>query len=364
MKKSYALFAVLAFFVLPSCAHSEEIKFNSPDDKKTMMFKPKGPGKVVLSGKWEGSAKSLEVGLFSPTQWMAYWRGNVVNKSFELSWDFKEKDLDEAGNRAWKIVMKARGGDAAGDVEITGSAIDPESADPSANASDGGSKPASSPSQAGKKGNDDVGMMPSLSPARLGGKEEVPAIALDDFGQRVRRAFLETPYYKPWVEKVTSNKKNARLDIRPLGLTVTPSVRKLQTRYGSISLTIRNVTLTPAQNVNLTESVSGSVETKIELLLRVELPGWHLLAIEMSPFEAYPGEPARITAVQVETKSLSRGEVAPPTSYPFSASETFLLIPILLSQPGEYLVTCQPIAREPTEILFILSSIELYRLSS
>lgn len=326
-----------------------EFDLNSREDKETLLFTPKGAGKVLLTGKWEGSAKSLEVALYTPTQWLARWRGVVSKNPFELSWDLSERDLEES-DRPWKIVLKARNGEAKGEAEVAGDAIEP--AGEKEEKTEGKEKKSVPKSKSEKE--DEV--------ARPG-KGDVPALPLDDFGLRVRRTFLETPFYKPWVDKITGGKKSARLEIRPLGLTVTPAVRKIQTRYGNLSLTVRNITLTPAQNVNLMESISGSVETRIELLMRVELPGWHLLALQVAPFAAYPGEPPRLTAMEVETRSLSRGEIIPPSSYPIAGAETILLVPVLISQPGEYLFTGRPIAREQAEILFVLGGIELYSLS-
>ena len=353
MKKSFsfraAALTALVFFLIPGRAFADPVGFdlNSRDDKKTLMFSPTAAGKVVLSGKWEGAAKSIEVGLYSPTQWIARWRGATAKNPFELTWDLSEKDLEES-DRPWKIVLRTKAGAAKGEAEISGDAVEPVE-----NKSDEkGKKPA------GK------GKPESEGDVTQPAKEEVPPLPLDDFGQRVRRTFLETPFYKPWVDKITAAKKNAKVEFRPLGLLVTPAVRKIQSRYGAMSLTVRNITLTPAQNVNLMESISGSVETRMELLVRVELPGWHLLAIQLAPFAAYPGEPPRLTAMEIETRSLSRGELQPPTSYPLAGVETVLLVPILFSNPGEYLVTGRPIAREQAEILFVLGGIELYRLSS
>ncbi len=336
---------VLLMVALSSNASSaSEFVLSNREDKETLMFTPKGSGKVNLTGKWEGSAKSIEVALFSPTQWIAYWRGTVTKNPFDLSWDFSEKELEESA-RPWKIVLRAKGGEAKGTVEVAGTAIEPGE---------------------GKEGEKEKKEETKLDkPYELSKpvKDEIPPIPLDDFGLRVRRIFMENPFYKPWVDKITSSKKNAKMEIRPLGLTVTPLVRKMNSRYGGMSLTVRNITLTPAQNVSLMESISGGVETSLELLMRVELPGWHLVALQLTPFTAYPGESPRITALQVETRSLSRGEVTPASAYPVSGTETVLLVPVLLSQPGEYLLTARPVAREPAEILFVLGSIELYRLS-
>ncbi|OGH59097.1 MAG: hypothetical protein A3G34_02095 [Candidatus Lindowbacteria bacterium RIFCSPLOWO2_12_FULL_62_27] len=324
---------------------AREFELDSKEDKVTFQFQPKGPGKVVLTGKWEGTAKVLDVGLYMPTAWLAHRRTTVKQNPFEMTWDLNEKELEEGTNRPWKIVLRTTGGSAKGEADVTGDALQTEE------------ERASKTKKDAPRSEADPGLS---APVR----EEGPPIALDDFGLRVRRGFLETPYYKPWVDKITSGKKNAKIDIRPLGLTVTPSIRKIQTRYGSLSLTVRNITLTPAQNVSLVESISGGVETRIELLIRVELPGWHLLAVQLSPFTAYTGEPPRLTSMQIETRSLSRGEVIPSTSYPLASGESILLVPIILSQPGEYLVSAQPIAREPSEVLFILGGIELYRLSN
>lgn len=333
---------VLILAAAPASA-AREFSLQGRDDKESMMFTPKGPGQVILSGKWEGSAKSLEISLYSPTQFFPHWRGTVTKNPFDLTWDFSEKELEES-TRPWKIVMRARGGDAKGEADVKGSAIE------SAEEKDGGKSETKS-------------SMDKPEELARPVKEEAPPIPLDEFGLRVKRTFLENPFYKPWVDKITSGKKGAKLEVRPLGLTVTPAVRKTNSRYGSLSLTVRNITLTPAQNVSLLESVSGSVETMVEVLMRVELPGWHVLALQLTPFTAYPGESPRMTALQVETRSLSRGEVTPPSSYPVSATDHVLLIPVLLSQPGEYLLTGRPIAREQAEILFVLGSTELYRLS-
>lgn len=335
---------VLVAFFWPSPSLAREFVLNSREDKETLMFTPKTPGKVNLTGKWEGAAKSLDVAIYSPTQFFPHWRGTITKNPFDLSWDFSEKELEESA-RPWKIVLKARGGEAKGTAEVAGTAIDP-----------GEGKEG----EKGKKEEPKTDKQDELSrPVR----DEVPPVPLDDFGLRVRRIFLENPFYKPWVDKITSGKKNAKVEVRPLGLTVTPLVRKTNSRYGGMSMTVRNITLTPAQNVSLMESISGGVETSLELLMRVELPGWHLVALQLTPFAAYPGESPRLTALQIETRSLSRGEVTPASSYPVSGTETILLAPVLLSQPGEYLLTARPVAREPAEILFVLGSIELYRLS-
>lgn len=329
-------------------SQAREFDLSNKDDKETLDFLPKNAGKVVLSGKWGGAAKSLDVALYSPNQLFAHWRGAVTKNPFELSWDFSEKDIEESP-RAWKIVLRARGGEAKGEVEISGNAV--EAAEEKED--NGSDKKSFSKPSAGKGTEVDRPV-----------KDELPPIALDDFGLRVRRAFLEMPFYKPWVDKLMMGKKSSKIEIRPLGLNVTPAVRKTQSRYGALALTVRNITLTPAQNVTLMESISGSVETRIELLMRLELPGWHLLALQLAPFSAYPGESPRLTALQVETRSLSRGEILPPTSYPLSVNESILLVPILISNPGEYLFIGQPIAREPAEILFVLGGIELYRIGS
>lgn len=342
------IFSCLILTLVPASVWADKTEFelNSRDDKKALLFTPTGPGKLVLSGKWEGSAKAIEASLYSPTQWIALNKTVTSKNPFELSWDLSEKDIGES-TRSWKVILRVKSGQAKGDAEITGDAV--ESAEDKE-----GKKGQTAPG----KGKSDMDM--EATPA----KEEAPPIPLDEFGQRARRTFLETPFYKPWVDKMTAGKKNAKVELRPLGLLVTPAVRKIQSRYGQISLTVRNITLTPAQNVNLMESISGSVETKLELLIRVEVPGWHLIAFQLAPFAAYPGEPPRLTAMEVETRSLSRGEIQPATSYPLSGVETILLVPVLFSQPGEYLFTGRPIAREQAEILFVLGGIELYRLSS
>lgn len=320
------------------------------EDKQTLLFTPKSAGKVLLSGKWEGSAKSLDVALYQPNQFFARWRGSISKNPFELSWDFSDKDIEESNGRVWKIVLRAKGGEAEGDADVTGDAVEKVEGDEGKGAGKDKPPDKSKPDKGG-----DVG------PAK---KDEEPALPLDDFGMQVRRTFVETPFYKPWVDKITAGKKSVKLQVRPLGLTVTPAVRKIRTRYGGLSLTIRNITLTPAQNVNLQESVSGSVETSIELLMRVEIPGWYLIAMQVEPFAAYPGEPARLTSMQAEIRSLSQGSVEPATSWPFSAESSLMLVPVLFSQPGEYVFSGRPIAREPAEILFVLRGIELYRLSA
>ncbi len=322
-----------------------EFLLKNREDKVTLEFQPKSAGKVTLTGKWEGAAKSLDVALYGPTQLFAHYRGVVTKNPFDLSWDFSEKEIGES-DRPWKVVLKAKGGEAKGTAEIGGEGI-------------AAAKPADKAEMPGSAGADAVeDDLPKPAP------EEAPPIPLDDFGVRVRRAFVETPFYKPWVEKLSAGKKTPKLDLRPLGLTVTPAIRKIQTRYGQLSLTVRRITLTPGQNVNLMESISGSVETTLELLIRVEVPGWHLVALQVSPFTAYPGEPPRLTSMQVDLRSLSRGEILPATSFPLSGADSLLLIPTILSHPGEYLFTARPIAREQAEILFILAGVELYRLSS
>ena len=352
---SSAIFALLCLSWAAE-SFSQDLSLTNREDKATLTFTPKAAGKVILSGKWEGSAKSLDAALYSPSQWIAHWRGSIVNKSFELSWDFTEKDIEES-DRPWKIVLRAKGGDAKGEVDVAGDAVEVNSDkgnQPPSDKNSAGRPKEKSPDQKSSKPDDIIHVT----------KDDIPAIPLGDFGFRAQRIFAETPFYKPWVDKITAGKKGAKAELRPLGLTVTPGIRKIQTRYGGLSLTVRNITLTPAENVSLTESLSGSVETQIEILIRVEVPGWHLLAVQIAPFSAYPGEPPRMTAMQVETRSLTRGEVIPATSYPMSTTEPILLIPILLSQPGEYLFTGRPLAAVQSEILFTLGGIELFRLSS
>ncbi len=348
--------------IAPRALAAKEFDLSGSEDKLTIPFTLKTSGKIVLSGKWDGKAKSLEWTMQSPTQWLPVGRGSIVNKSFELSWDFSQKDAEDSP-RPWKVILRPKGGDAKGEVDVSGDAM----GGPSGEAKSSGSSDAAvqaPPAFALKSGMSapifkDEDAMIKASP-----KEEAPPIPMDEFDQRVYRVFLETPFYKPWLDKIASGKKSPRIEVRPLGLTVTPAIRKIQSRYGDLSLTVRNITLTPAQNVHLMESITGSAETKVEILIRVEVPGWHLLALQLSSYAAYPGEPARLTEIQVDVRSLSRGEIIPASSYPLSGAETMLLVPILLSQPGEYLLSARPIAREPAEILFTLGSVELYRVSS
>lgn len=340
---------VLALFVSQALAESFSLK--SREDRKTLMFSPKGPGKVTLSGKWEGSAKSMDIALYHPSQFLARWRGSVTKNPFEMSWDLAEKDLEES-TRPWKVVLRAKGGEAEGEAEMTGSAIEP-----------GEEKPVEEKPWMDKAA-PSKGKSATLTDVEPAKKGEEPALPLDEFGMRVRRTLVETAFYKPWIDKIAAGQKNAKIAVRPLGLTVSPGLRKIRSRYGSLSLTIRNITLTPGQNVNLQEAVSGSAETSLEVVIRVEIPGWYLLAMQVEPYAAYPGEPARMTAMQIETRSLSQGTLEPATSWPFSGTDALLLTPMLFSQPGEYVCSAKPIAREPGEILFVLRGIELYRLSS
>ncbi|MBI4180246.1 hypothetical protein HY522_12565 [bacterium] len=349
MNRILGVCVLVAAWVLCSgpYAGAEPFSLKNREDKQTLVFQPKGPGKVVLTGKWEGSAKSLDVALYDPSQFLSRWRGTASKNPFEYSWDISERDLEES-RRPWKIVLRARRGEATGEASVTGSAVDPAGEKPKSEET-----PGAPPGQEVPAG--------QIAPPK---KDEMPSLPLDEFGLRVRRTFLETPYYKPWVEKITVGKKSDKLHVRPLGLTVTPAVRKIRTRYGSLSLTVRNITLTPAQNVNLQESISGGPETSFEIVIRAEIPGWYLMAMQMEPFTAYPGEMPRLTAMEIETRSISRGTLEPATSWPFASSESVLLVPMLFSQPGEYIFSGRPISREPGEILFLFRGIELYQLGS
>lgn len=331
-----ALVAVPVLFCSPAAAL--EFDLAGADYKRLINFKP-AQGEMVFKGEWEGEAEAIDIALYSPRQFFAKWRTAVKEKQFSLTWTFQERDIDP--DRPWKLVIRPRGGAASGEVFIKNAEVIGELG--------GGDGPRGAGKSAGG-----AAAKPEV--------EEVPQLPLDDFGLQVKTLFLSNAYYKPWVEKAAGKKEPGKLVLRPLGLAVTPSVRKVGGRFGQLSVSIRNITLTPALNVQLKDSISGGAETILELLARIELPGEYLLAARVAPFQAITGEAPRLTSMLAEVRSVTQGPLGEPASHPVHDAEALILVPLQALTPGDYVITLKPVTKVQAEVLFTLGVMELFRL--